>query len=105
MFDLKHSPGGMVDVEFVMQYLLLAKAHAHVQLLPNLGNIKLLRIAKECGLIPEAISDAAADAYRAMRQMQHKARLDEAPTQVTPTEVAQHRDAVLDLWRHVMQTH
>lgn len=105
MFDLKHSPGGMVDVEFVMQYLLLAKAHAHAQLLPNLGNIKLLRIAKECGLIPEAISDAAADAYRAMRHMQHKARLDEAPTQVTPAEVAHHREAVLDLWRHVMQTH
>ena len=105
MFDLKHSPGGMVDVEFVMQYLLLAKARDHAQLLPNLGNLKLLRIAKECGLIPEAVSDAAADAYRAMRQMQHKARLDEAPTQVTPEAVAHHREAVLDLWRHVMQTH
>jgi [glutamine synthetase] adenylyltransferase / [glutamine synthetase]-adenylyl-L-tyrosine phosphorylase len=105
MFDLKHSPGGMVDVEFVMQYVLLAKAHAHPQLLPNLGNIKLLRIAKECGLVPPGISDAAADAYRAMRQMQHRARLDEAPTQVLPSEVAAHRDAVLDLWRHVMQSH
>jgi glutamate-ammonia-ligase adenylyltransferase len=105
IFDLKHSSGGMVDVEFVMQYLLLAKAHAHAQLLPNLGNIKLLRIAKECGLIPPAISDAAANAYRAMRQMQHRARLDEAPTQVTHAHIAQHRDAVLDLWRYVMQVH
>jgi glutamate-ammonia-ligase adenylyltransferase len=84
---------------------LLAKAHAHAQLLPNLGNIKLLRIAKECGLIPPAISDAAANAYRAMRQMQHRARLDEAPTQVTHAHIAQHRDAVLDLWRYVMQEH
>ena len=53
-FDLKHDPGGMVDVEFAVQYLVLAHAAAHPALTRNLGNIALLRIAGELGLVPAA---------------------------------------------------
>ena len=44
---------------------------------------------------------AAADAYRELRRVQHVARLDEAPTQVTPPALQAERDAVLALWRAV----
>ena len=47
LFDVKHDPGGMVDVEFSVQYLVLAHAHDHDQLTRNLGNIALLSIAAE----------------------------------------------------------
>ena len=43
LFDLKHDPGGMVDIEFAVQYLVLAHAHDHPALTRNAGNIALLR--------------------------------------------------------------
>ena len=50
LFDLKHDPGGMVDIEFAVQYLVLAHAHAHPELTRNAGNIALLQIAADVGL-------------------------------------------------------
>jgi glutamate-ammonia-ligase adenylyltransferase len=100
-FDLKHSPGGMVDVEFAVQYLVLSQAAHHPALVDNVGNIALLQRAEKAGLLPAGVGTAAADAYRTLRRLQHKARLDEAPTQVDPASVAGERQAVLALWRAV----
>jgi len=97
-FDVKHSPGGMVDVEFVVQFLVLSQASAHVALIANAGNIALLECAQACGLLPHGIGHAAADAYRELRRVQHRARLNEEPTQVTPPALEAERDAVLALW-------
>ena len=100
-FDLKHSPGGMIDAEFVVQFLVLADAAEHPGLVPNLGNIALLQRAEAAGLLPEGVGHHAASAYRTLRRLQHKARLDEAPTQLDPALVAHERDAILALWRCV----
>ncbi|MBX3604398.1 MAG: bifunctional [glutamate--ammonia ligase]-adenylyl-L-tyrosine phosphorylase/[glutamate--ammonia-ligase] adenylyltransferase [Piscinibacter sp.] len=100
-FDVKHSPGGMVDVEFAVQYLVLAHSAAHPELLDNKGNIALLQRAQDAGLLPGGLGTRAADAYRELRRAQHRARLDEQPTQVDPESMAPHRDAVLALWRAV----
>lgn len=97
-FDVKHSPGGMVDVEFAVQFLVLSQGGNHPQLLPNVGNIALLQRAQACGLLPAPIGDNAARSYRVLRQIQHRARLNEDPTQVDPQTVAQERAAGLDLW-------
>lgn len=101
LFDVKHSPGGMMDAEFAVQYLVLAHSRAHTELLDNVGNIALLQRAEACGLLGPGIGRAAADAYRELRRAQHRARLDERPTQVDPARVAAQRDAVLALWREV----
>lgn len=101
LFDVKHSPGGMVDVEFAVQYLVLLCSGEHPQLRGNIGNIALLRHAEQAGLLPEGVGRAAADAYRALRRIQHNARLDEASGKIDPQAAAPHRDAVLDLWRAV----
>jgi glutamate-ammonia-ligase adenylyltransferase len=45
-FDVKHSVGGMVDVEFCMQFLVLSQSGTHPELVPNLGNIALLQRAE-----------------------------------------------------------
>ncbi len=103
-FDLKHSPGGMVDVEFVVQYLVLLHTARHPELADNVGNIALLHRAEAAGLLPAGLGHAAADAYREMRRLQHRARLDEQPTQVAAGELADGQQAVRALWSAVMQT-
>jgi glutamate-ammonia-ligase adenylyltransferase len=100
-FEVKHSAGAMMDVEFAVQFLVLAHGGAHPALLDNAGNIALLQRAEAARLLPAGVGVAAADAYRELRRMQHRARLDEQPTHVEPASVAMHRDAVLALWRAV----
>ena len=100
-FDVKHSPGGMVDVEFVVQFLVLAHAAQHETLVANLGNIALLRLAQDAGLLPDGVGTTAAQAYRELRKVQHHARLNEESTQVPAGQVDMQREAVLVLWRTV----
>ncbi|WP_374594573.1 bifunctional [glutamate--ammonia ligase]-adenylyl-L-tyrosine phosphorylase/[glutamate--ammonia-ligase] adenylyltransferase [Aquabacterium sp.] len=103
-FDLKHSPGGMIDAEFAVQWLVLAHGGSHPTLLDDVGNIALLGRAEDAGLLPAGVGRAAADAYRALRAAQHRARLDEASTRFDLAELgelAPHRQAVLALWRAV----
>ncbi|MEY4713490.1 MAG: hypothetical protein RIS88_2940 [Pseudomonadota bacterium] len=100
-FDVKHSPGGMVDAEFAVQFLVLSQSAAHRALIPNVGNIALLQRAEACGLLPAGIGQGAADAYRNLRRAQHAARLNEHPTHVPSGQMAAERDAVLALWRAV----
>lgn len=101
LFDIKHDAGGMVDVEFAVQYLVLAHSADHPQLRENKGNIGLLERAEQAGLLPVGVGHAAADAYRQLRQVQHRARLNEEPTRVAPQALARERDAVLALWQAV----
>jgi glutamate-ammonia-ligase adenylyltransferase len=102
LFDVKHSPGGMMDAEFVVQYLVLARSSDHPELLDNVGNIALLQRAEVAGLLPQGVGRAAAAAYRELRRAQHRARLDEQPTQFPVPTLATERDAVLALWRAVL---
>ena len=101
MFDVKHSAGGMVDIEFAVQYLVLAFARQQPALLANVGNIQLLERSEQAGLLPTGIGVAAGNAYRALRKIQHQARLDELATQITLEEARVWREDVLALWRAV----
>jgi glutamate-ammonia-ligase adenylyltransferase len=102
LFDVKHSAGGMVDVEFAVQYLVLAHSRDHPELRPNLGNTKLLRIAEAAGLLPEGMGEAASMAYRELRILQHRARLDETTTQIDKTRVQAAAAVVRTLWLQVL---
>ena len=97
-FDVKHSAGGMVDAEFAVQFLVLTEAGSHPDLRPNVGNIALLHHAQSAGLIPLGVGDAAADAYRELRRVQHHARLNEEPTQVASDQLQTQRSAITRLW-------
>ncbi len=100
-FDVKHSAGGMMDVEFAVQVLVLEQARSHPALIDNVGNIALLQRAEAAGLLPTGVGAAAADAYRELRRAQHRARLNEEPTQLPPDAMPEQRAAVLALWRAV----
>lgn len=102
LFDLKHDRGGMIDLEFIVQYLVLAHAHAHPELVGNLGNIALLGIAGSIGLIPAPLAARCQDAYRAFRRLQHALRLEGAQyARVAPDSVAAQVGAVQELWAQV----
>ena len=99
--DPKHCQGGLMDIEFAVQYLVLAHGRAHPGLQDNLGNIALLKRAEEARLLDVGIGAAAADAYRELRRAQHRARLDEQPTLFPEETLAPERAAGRALWRAV----
>ena len=87
LFDIKHDSGGMVDIEFIVQYLVLAYAHQHPQLTANIGNLALLKLAGGLGLIPADIAEQTRTLYRNLRQTQHRLRLNNlSPCRVTHGE-------------------
>ncbi|MFM1989085.1 MAG: hypothetical protein RJA99_2042 [Pseudomonadota bacterium] len=103
LFDVKHDPGGMVDIEFLVQYLVLAHASRHPELIDDAGNIALLDRAAKAGLIDAADASAVAQAYRDFRRLQHVLRLNDARyARVEPETVAAQRAAVRRLWDAVL---
>ena len=106
-FDLKHDAGGMVDIEFIVQFLVLAYAHKHPQLIGNLGNIALLRIAGNVGLISQKAAQSVGDAYRLLRARQHRLRLNGAEkTRINlknEPELIAARDTVQLLWLEIFK--
>ena len=102
LFDVKHDRGGMIDIEFIVQYLVLAHAARHAELVANLGNIALLKVAAGLGLIPADAADGAREAYREFRKLQHGLRLNGAQyARVPPASVQAHIEAVRRLWANV----
>ncbi|WP_432784480.1 Bifunctional glutamine synthetase adenylyltransferase/adenylyl-removing enzyme [Oligella sp. MSHR50489EDL] len=101
-FDLKHDQGGMVDIEFITQYIVLAYSHQYPELIKNLGNITLIKMAGDYGLLPEPLAHQVADIYRVYRAKQHSLRLqgdDRARTE--PQSMKNEREAVIELWNSV----
>jgi glutamate-ammonia-ligase adenylyltransferase len=104
LFDLKHDRGGMIDIEFAVQYLVLGHSHRHPELTRNAGNIALLRIAAELGLIPGESAVAVGDAYRDYRRRQHWLRLNGARYARVPAEEVENPiRATLGLWAEVFE--
>ncbi|QJR11779.1 Bifunctional glutamine synthetase adenylyltransferase/adenylyl-removing enzyme [Usitatibacter rugosus] len=103
--ELKHVPGGIVDLEFGVQAIVLLHGPAHPKLREDKGNHQLLRWAGELGLIDAAVANAAAEAYLALRRRTHAAALnDEEKVIVQDGELKVEREAVEELWRAVFGT-
>jgi glutamate-ammonia-ligase adenylyltransferase len=105
LFDLKHDRGGMIDIEFAVQYLVLGQSHRHPELTRNAGNIALLKLAAQLDLIPVESAESVGDAYRDYRRRQHWLRLNGAKyARVPAQEVANRIDATRRLWARVFET-
>lgn len=99
LFDLKHDDGGMIDIEFLVQFLVLRHAAQYHQLTDDIGNIALLKLCGSLGLIPETLAGQVADAYRLFRKLQHQIRLQGEERARTPLERVQgESDSVKQLW-------
>jgi len=97
LFDIKHDSGGMVDIEFMVQYIVLAYAHQYPDLSADIGNLALLKLAGELGLVPVAIAGQTGMIYRALRQIQHRMRLNnQSPCRIEHGEIE--TGACRELW-------
>ncbi len=102
LFDLKHDTGGMIDIEFIVQFLILHYAARYPQLTANIGNIALLKICGDAGLIDAELATGAANAYRKFRKLQHQIRLQgEGRARVEHRVVENEVETVVLLWRVV----
>ncbi len=97
LFDIKHDRGGMVDIEFMVQYLVLAQSRNHPQLTANIGNLALLKLAAELELIPAELAQQVSELYRVLRQTQHRMRLNSSgPCRIARNEID--TQPCRDLW-------
>ena len=99
--NVKYARGGVVDVEFIVQYLILAYSRQYPELLDNYGNIALLNIAADCGLIDQTLAEQSRTAYRFYRQQQHNTKLRDAKKVDVNDTLLAYYDSVRKLWRQV----
>ncbi len=100
--DLKNTGGGIVDIEFIVQFLILAHSGTHREFLGNLGNFALLARAAALGLIEEERAAEVGKAYLAFRERLHSAQNNsERKAWIQPDELVAERRAVTKLWRAI----
>lgn len=98
LFDLKHGRGGIGDIEFLVQYLVLDRAHEKPDVIFYSDNIRQLDALTAEGCLAPAIGDALQDAYRAYRLRQHHLVLDDEAPLVPVDEFAEQRAFVAKTW-------
>ncbi len=102
IFDLKQSVGGIIDVEFLVQYLVLLHAPQHTELTANIGNIGLLRLMSTLNIIDASLAESVAAAYREYRHTQHMLKLQGAANLTVDLPVISHHvENVTALWNQV----
>ena len=103
VFDIKHDAGGLVDLEFAVQALVLRHGATQPTMRANHGNIALSIRAGELGLVSRDVGAAAAAAYRALRSRQHALRLQGAERAVVlVTQLGDERAAIKTFYEAVL---
>lgn len=97
-YSLKQASGGIVDIEFMVQFAVLAWAHQYPQLTDWSDTIRLLETIAKCGLITEQQAQILMDAYRAYRSEVHSLQLQNKPPDVLLSEFSDDRKAVREQW-------
>ena len=97
-FDLKQSVGGIVDIEFLVQYLVLLTSHKHSQLLDWTDNVRLIQTLLETGVISEISAHRLKHAYLIYRAMAHRLGLQQQPAKVPLQRVDRLQQAVTRIW-------
>lgn len=101
MFDLKQDTGGVTDIEFIAQYLVLREARHEVDLIRYSDNIRQLEALARHGILPADVAESLADAYRDYRKRMHHLALAGKPALVSRGDVANLSATVTDVWRRV----
>lgn len=103
--NIKHDAGGMIDVEFIVQFMVLRWSHQYPILVENLGNIALLETMIQLGLLPEELTQKVIHSYRRYRALQHAWRLnagDDTQVWVSVDSVQKEKEAVMSLYQKVL---
>ncbi len=100
-FHLKQSPGGIVDIEFLVQYAALAWSAAHPEVSVYTDNIRILEALGACGLLSPADADMLAAAYKAYRTETHRLALLREDDIVDAARFRAERASVIALWGRI----
>jgi glutamate-ammonia-ligase adenylyltransferase len=103
-FDLKQGAGGIGDIEFIVQYLVLQHAAEHRAVIHYPDNIRQLATLAACGCLEEDEAYRLQDVYRAYRMRLHHLRLDGKAPLVGASEFVEERQAVSDLWQRLFDS-
>lgn len=98
LFDLKQSRGGIVDIEFLVQYLVLKNAHACPDLVIWTDNMRLLEGLDAEGIITGCESERLQNAYLAMRKAIHRLNLQEKSLEIPNDQFSEIREQVIDIY-------
>jgi glutamate-ammonia-ligase adenylyltransferase len=105
MFDLKQDIGGMVDIEFLVQYLVLLKSHEYRALLQWTDNVRLIQTLITTGAIDEYTAHILKHAYLIYRAAAHQASLQEKPARVPREKFSHLRNRVEKIWNTFLGNH
>lgn len=103
-FDIKQDPGGVADIEFLVQYLVLREAHRYPDLVHWSDNIRQLEALAAHDILPSADAGLLADTYREYRQLVHHRNLAGRSGLVLRAEVTTLAATVVRLWQSVFYT-
>ncbi|WP_255463468.1 bifunctional [glutamate--ammonia ligase]-adenylyl-L-tyrosine phosphorylase/[glutamate--ammonia-ligase] adenylyltransferase [Microbulbifer sp. YPW1] len=101
-FDLKHGPGGIVDIEFMVQYAALAWAQGAPSIVRYTDNIRILESLSEAGLMPAHQAAHLIDAYKAYRSEGHRLALQQQPGVVSGDQFEAERKTVETTWQQIL---
>jgi len=104
-FDIKQSAGGLVDIEFLVQFLVLANAARHPDLVQYSDNVRQIQALAACGVIDEQAAHLMRHAYLVYRATIHRLSLRHEPALVDVARFGDLRRHIADLWRHWMHRH
>ena len=103
-YSLKQSSGGIVDIEFMVQFAVLAWSHQFGQLTHWSDSIRLLETMADCGLISAKQCRLLTEAYCAYRSAGHSLQLQNQPAEVSLSTFAEHRRQVKAQWQNFFIT-
>ena len=101
-FDLKQGQGGIVDIEFMVQYLVLAFANQYPSLVEYSDNVRILEAVKQAGLLTFEQADALTHAYKTYRSKYHRVALQNEKAIVEPSCYLAERESVKTIWKQLM---
>ncbi len=102
-FHLKRGIGGITDIEFMVQYLLLRHAHAHPEIVAFTDNIRQLRALSEAGLLDGELSEQLVTAYQRLRNTSHRRTLNKQSLALPCADFADERAVVLAAWQQIFE--
>jgi [glutamine synthetase] adenylyltransferase / [glutamine synthetase]-adenylyl-L-tyrosine phosphorylase len=102
-FDLKHGAGGILDIEFIVQYLILKNAHRCPAIVRWTDNVRLLQALNESGILDDNTAFGLRRAYLIYRAMVHRFNLRQQPAQVDEDRFPAARRFVAEVWRRIFK--
>ncbi|NVK24551.1 MAG: bifunctional [glutamate--ammonia ligase]-adenylyl-L-tyrosine phosphorylase/[glutamate--ammonia-ligase] adenylyltransferase [Gammaproteobacteria bacterium] len=102
-FDLKQSRGGVADIEFIVQMLVLSQANRYAELTNYPDNVRLIEIASNLALITEQDKQALTAAYIDYRDLYHLQSLNSEEKLVDKESINDHKQNVVEVWHRLFE--